>query len=111
MDSEDSDTQSFASGVKRSNRLEDLTENESDGMTTFPLDGGDSVVLKKLANLREKKAAELLSSYIVPAAVQTQMTTAQPGTTQGLSEQKWKRVCSCFVIFHICIYFKLYFVF
>lgn len=64
---------------------------ESVSNTPQPGGGGENV-LQKLANLRERKATELLSSLACPASVQAQITAAQPNAIQGLTEAKLKRV-------------------
>lgn len=59
---------------------------------TFEAEIGGEDVLRKLANLRERKATEFLSSLVCPASVQAQITAAQPNANQGLTEAKLKHV-------------------
>ncbi|CDI98418.1 Actin protein 5 [Echinococcus multilocularis] len=92
-DSDESDTRSFDSDMKRDRLIDDVGESETD-RSTPPLcdvETGEETVLQKLVNLRERKATELLSSFPYPAAVQAQMTTGPPTNAQGLNDQKLRR--------------------
>ncbi|VDO07266.1 unnamed protein product [Rodentolepis nana] len=95
--SDDSDeNQSYTCEVKRVHLCDDKNELEykDSNEDTPPISesgiGGEDV-LRKLANLRERKAMEFLSSLACPASVQAQITAAQPNTNQGLTEAKLKR--------------------
>ncbi|KAM7535762.1 hypothetical protein Aperf_G00000093505 [Anoplocephala perfoliata] len=93
--SDDSDdSQSCTSEVKRGRRYDDSLEYADSEEATPPfseVENGDEAVLRKLANLREQKASELLSSLAFPAAVQAQMTSALPNASQGLTDARLKR--------------------
>ncbi|VDK20063.1 unnamed protein product [Taenia asiatica] len=92
-DSDDSDTRSFDGDAKRDRLNDNMEESETDRSTPplYDVDTGEETVLKKLVNLRERKATELLSSLAYPAAVQAQMTTGPPSNAQGLNDQKLRR--------------------
>ncbi|KAL5109166.1 Actin-related protein 5 [Taenia crassiceps] len=92
-DSSDSDTHSFDGDTKRDRPNDDVEESETDRSTPplYDVDTGEGTVLKKLVNLRERKATELLSSFAYPAAVQAQMTAGPPSNAQGLNDQKLRR--------------------
>lgn len=96
------DSWGYTSEVKRSRRHDDSAECV-DSEEATPLvpeaENGDEAVLRKLANLRERKASELLSSLAFPAAVQAQMTSAQPNANQGLTDARLKRVSSIYLVF------------
>ncbi|VDM31656.1 unnamed protein product [Hydatigera taeniaeformis] len=93
VDSDESDINSFDGDTKRDRLIDDVEESETDRSTPplYDVDIGEETVLKKLINLRERKATELLSSLAYPAAVQAQMTTGPPNNAQGLNDQKLKR--------------------
>ncbi|VDL59285.1 unnamed protein product [Hymenolepis diminuta] len=95
--SDDSDEcQSYTGEVKQvhppdnNSGMEYEYSNEANSPTSESEIGGEDV-LRKLANLRERKATEFLSSLVCPASVQAQITTAQPNSNQGLTEAKLRR--------------------
>uniref|UniRef100_A0A5K3F2W9 Actin-related protein 5 n=2 Tax=Mesocestoides corti TaxID=53468 RepID=A0A5K3F2W9_MESCO len=89
FDSDESDAQSIHGDVKR-----DIGDSGRDTIASPSLCDGETSeesLLRKLINLREKKATELLGSLAYPAAVQAQMTATPPTSLQGLNDQKMKR--------------------